>query len=136
MGKSRNDCGCRSKDPRCGSVSKCSDFNREDKCIDPINTSRRQSGRGRFLFPTDIKSLLVLIAEDDDENNRVSLVLDACPNHCFIEDARVIAVMDNTVVIRDCDKFRYVCIGCICEVVVDCDIILQELFEEHSLNRE
>jgi len=136
MGRERKNCGfeCGSKDSGCGCNSKDNNF------IDPINTSRRQSGRGRFLFPTDIRSLLILIAEDDDEENRASIVLDACANHCFIEDARIIAVTDNTVIIKEgnsCDaKFRYVCIGCICEVIVDCEILLQELFEEHSLNRE
>lgn len=104
------------------------------------NSRKRQYGKGRYTFPTDIKSLLILIAEDDDENNRASLVLDACSNHCFIEDARVIAVMDNTVVIKEgngCEgKFRFVSISCICEVIVDCDVILDELFEQHSYNRE
>jgi len=126
MSKARKNCGCDSK---------------QEVIIDPCNNNTsRQRGRGRFLFPTDIRSLLILIAEDDDPDNRVDIVLDACANHCFIEDARPIAVMDNTVVLREgegCDgKFRYVCIGCICEVIVDCDTILQELFEEHSLNRE
>ena len=77
----------------------------------------------------------ILIAEDEGDN-RVDIILDACSNHCLIEDARVIAVMDNTVVIRDCDSFRYVCLDCICEVIVDCDTILEELFEQHSYNQE
>ncbi len=97
-------------------------------------------GSRRFLFPTDIRKLLILVAEDDDEDNVVDIVLDACANHCFIEDARVIAVTDNTVILREgrgCDgRFRFVCIDCICEVIVDCDVILDELFEEHSFNRE
>ena len=125
-------CSCESKDP-------CSSF-KHSNFTDPINTSRRQYGRGRFTFATDIKSLLILIAEDDDENNRASLVLDACSEHCFIEDARIVAVMDNTVVIKDgngCDgKFRFICINCICEVIVNCDVIMDELFEQHSLIRE
>ncbi|MBC8060803.1 MAG: hypothetical protein H7Y18_09070 [Clostridiaceae bacterium] len=122
MSKSRKKCGCDSD------IS---------NIVDTSNNSRsRQSGRRRFMFPTDIRALLILVAEDDDEDNRVSIVLDACSNHCFIEDARVIAVMDNTVVIRDCDKFRFVCIGCICEVMVDCDVILDELFEQNSLSRD
>ncbi|MBC8062778.1 MAG: hypothetical protein H7Y18_19270 [Clostridiaceae bacterium] len=139
MARSRKSCGCGSKDSGCNSGCN-SDFSRDNNFVDPINTSRRQSRRGRFLFPTDIRSLLILIAEEDDDDNRASLVLDACTNHCFIEDARIIAVTDNTVIIKDgngCDsKFRYVCIGCICEVIVDCEVILEELFEEHSLNRE
>ena len=122
MRKDRKNCGCDIIDP-------CEDSRSRQ-------SGSRQSGRSRFLFPTDIKSLLILIAEDDDPENRATIILDACANHCFIEDARVIAVMDNTVVIRDCDKFRYVCIGCICEVIVDCDVLLSELFEEHSINRE
>ena len=122
MSKSRKKCGC--------------GIDSHD-ITDPCDKSRsKQYGRGKFLFPTDIKSLLILIAEDDDENNRASIVLDACSDHCFIEDARVIAVMDNTVVLRDCDKFRFIDICCICEVIVDCDVILDELFEQHSLNRD
>lgn len=87
---------------------------------------------GNFNFPTDIKKLLILMAEDECDN-RVDIVLDACPSHCFLEDAVIIAVMDNTVVVRDCESFRYICIDCICEVIVDCDTILEELFESHSL---
>ncbi|MBC8062889.1 MAG: hypothetical protein H7Y18_19845 [Clostridiaceae bacterium] len=114
-------CGCGSKD---------------DTTSDPCKTSRNISiDRRRSLFPTSIKSLLILIAEDDDDENRVDIVLDACSNHCFIEDARVIAVMDNTVVIKDDFNYRFVCISCICEVIVDCDTILEELFEENSFNR-
>ena len=109
-----------------------SDFNRNNSLIDPSSTSRRQFGRGRFLFPTDIKSLLILLAEDDCDNNRASIVLDACSQYCFIENARVIAVLDNTVVIKDCDKFRFIDICCICEVIVDCDVILSELFDQKS----
>ena len=103
--------------------------------IDSRDISRNKN-IARPLFPTNIKSLLILIAEDDDDENRVDIILDACPNHCFIEDARVVAVMDNTVVIKDDCNFRFVCIDCICEVIVNCDTILEELFEEHSLNRE
>jgi hypothetical protein len=115
----------------------CYNLPESGPCVSGCGGSRNGFySKGRDFFPTSIKSLLILIAEDDDEDNRVDIILDACANHCFIEDARVIAVMDNTVVIRDCDAFRYVCIDCICEVIVDCDTILEELFEEHSLNPE
>lgn len=100
-----------------------------------VNSCNNNYGKNKCFFPTNIKKLLILIAEDEDDNT-VDIVLDACSNHCFIEDAQVIAVMDNTVVIRDCDAFRFVCIDCICEVIVDCDTILDELFEEHSYNQE
>jgi hypothetical protein len=120
MIKSRRNCGCNSKDP---------------VVVVPVDIPRCRS-----LFPTDIKSLLILIAEDDDPDNRVDIVLDACEHHCFLEDVRPIAVMDNTVVVKDGDgcesKFRYICISCICEVIVDCDTILDELLEEHSINGE
>ena len=120
-----NGCGCGSKDP---------------SIISSGNFSGSRGLRGkRCFFPNNIRELLILIAEDEGDN-RVDIVLDACSNHCFIEDARVIAVTDNTVIIKEGDgcesKFRYVCIGCICEVIVDCDTILEELFEEHSYNRE
>lgn len=129
MSKSRKKSGC-----GCGCGSE------EVAIVDPGSISRnRNFRRGTSLFPTDIKKLLTLIAEDEGDN-RVDIVLDACSSECFIEDARVIAVTDNTVIIREgrgCDgKFRFVCIGCICEVIVDCDTILEELFEEHSFNRE
>jgi hypothetical protein len=133
MARSRRNCGCESKESECG--SRRSEFNRDNNFVDPINISRRQNERRRFPFPTDIKRLLILIAEDEG-NNRVDIVLDACANHCFIEDAKAIAVTDNTLIIRDGDKFRFVDICCICEVIVDCDAILDELFEQHSLNRE
>lgn len=127
MARSRRKCGCDSKDPV---VSKSL-----VNVVDPSNISRGN----RNFFPTDIKGLLILIAEDEGDN-RADIVLDACSNHCFIEDAKVIAVMDNTVIIKEgngCEgKFRYVCIDCICEVIVDCEAILMELFEEHSYNRE
>ncbi len=123
MGKTRKKCGC-----------ECNE--NDPVAVDPGTMSRsRDCSSGRFLFPTNIKKLLILVAEDD-EDNRVDIILDACANHCFIEDARVIAVMDNTVVIKDDCDFRFVCIDCICEVIVDCDTILDELFEEHSYNRE
>lgn len=129
MSKSRRKCGC-----DCGKSS--------DSCniIDPEESSRsRHCRRGKSFFPTDIKKLLILIAEDECDN-RVDIILDACSDHCLIEDAKVVAVTDNTVIVREgdgCDsKFRFICIGCICEVIVDCDTILEELFEEHSFNRE
>jgi hypothetical protein len=105
--------------------------------VDPVVKSRsREFGRGGVLFPRDIRSLLTLLAENDDEgNNRTSLVLDSCPNHCFLEDVEIIAVMDNTVVIRDCDKFSFVCIGCICEVIVDCENLLEGIFDERNNRR-
>ena len=95
----------------------------------------RNKNIGRPLFPINIKSLLMLVAEDDDDENRVDIILDACPNHCFIEDARVVAVMDNTVVIKDDYGFKFVCISCICEVIVTCDTLLNELFDEYSIRR-
>ena len=107
------------------------------------NSTSKQYGSKQYgsklLFPTDIKKLLILIAEDEGEK-RVNIVLDACSDYCFIEDARVIAVLDNTVVIKDSkgyeSKFRFVRIDCICEVIVGCDVILDELFEQRSYNRE
>ena len=118
MSKSRrkSGCGC-----GCGTES--------HEVIDPCTNSRSRE-KGRFKFPTDIRSLLVTLAENEEDNNRASLVLDSCPNHCFIEDAKIVAVMDNTVVIRDCDKFSFVCIGCICEVIVDCEGLMDGIFEQ------
>jgi len=101
--------------------------------IDPIDTCRNKSYvKGTSIFPSNIRELLILIAEGDDDDNRADIILDACSGHCFIEDARVIAVLDDTVVIKDGHNFRFVSIHCICEVIVDCETILEELFEEHS----
>ena len=120
MSKSRKKCGCGSD---------------HHDIIDPDDRECGREGR-RALLPTDIKSLLKLLADnDDDEKSRASIVLDACANHCFIEDAKIIAVMDNTVVVRECEKFRFVCIGCICEVIVECDVIMEDIFQERSNNR-
>ena len=118
----RKNCGC-----DCGSDNH-----------DIIDSDSRECGSEgrRGLFPTDIRRLLILLADnDDDQRSRACIVLDACANHCFIEDAKVIAVMDNTVVLRDCDKFRFVCIGCICEVIVECDVILEDIFQERTIGR-
>ena len=118
MGRERKNCGC-----SCGS-----DIH---ESIDPCDNSRRRS-----RFPMDIRSLLIALSEnEDDDARRATLILDACANHCLIEDARIIAVMDNTVVVRECDKFRFVCIGCICEVVVNCEALVEGIFEEREINR-
>ena len=115
MSRSKNDF-------RCGSDN--------NEISRPCNNSRR-----RNIFPTDIKGLLIILADNDDDRNRATLILDSCPNHCLIEDARIIAVMDNTVVVKDCDKFRYVCIGCICEVVVECQALVEGIFDDRNINR-
>jgi len=96
----------------------------------PFNNSRR-----RTIFPTDIKSLLIILADNDEDRNRATLILDSCPNHCLIEDAKIVAVLDNTVVVRDCGKFVFVCIGCICEVQIDCDTLLEGVFEDQRERR-
>ena len=136
MAKTRRDCGCGCKDNG-GSSRMMDPGNTVSPSMDLADINIRTSSRnfGRCFFPTNIKKLLALIAEDEGDN-RIDIVLDACANHCFIEDAKPIAVVDNTLILRDCDKFKFVCIDCICEVIVDCDTILEELFEQHSLGRE
>ena len=84
----------------------------------------------------DIRSLLIALSEnEDDDARRATLILDACANHCLIEDAEIIAVMNNTVVVREDGRFRFVCIGCICEVVVNCEALVEGIFEEREINR-
>ena len=125
MGRLRKNCGF-----DCG--SDCHDS------IDPCdNSGSREFGRGRrSRFPMDIRSLLIALAENEnDETSRATLILDSCPNHCLIEDAKIIAVMGNTVVIRECEKFVFVCIGCICEVKVCCDALIVGIFEERETSR-
>ena len=123
MSKSRKkrDCGCGSQNVT---------------IVDPKSISRNRScGREGALFTIDIKRLLIALAEDEDDENRVDIVLNACPSYCFIEDAEVIAVMDNTVVIREDNGFRFICISCICEVIAECDTIIDSLFDQDSFNR-
>jgi len=127
-------CGREINNDSCGGDTGREDTGRED-------TGRREGGRSnmngrrRNSFPTNIENLLALLAEDDD-NNRVTLILDACCEECVLENVRVIAVLDHTVVVRCHEQFEFICIGCICAVKVDCDDILDELLEANSRFRE
>ena len=122
MGRERKNCGCVSES--------------HDICDPSDNLESRKSGRGRAIFPRDIKSLLILISQnEDDDARRATIILDACANHCLIEDAIIIAVTDNTVVVREDGCFRFVCIGCICEVVVHCEALVEGIFEGREINR-
>ena len=111
----------------------CASDNHE-VCDPSDNLGSRKSGRA--IFPRDIKSLLILISQnEDDDTRRATIILDACPNHCLIEDAIIIAVTDNTVVVREDECFRFVCIGCICEVVTNCETLVEGIFEGREINR-
>ena len=123
MSRSRKNCSCGSE---------------KHDIIDPCDNSKsKEFGRGgSAIFPMDIKGLLISLSEnEDDDARRATLILDACANHCLIEDVEIIAVMCNTVVVRDCEKFRFVCIGCICEVVVECQALVEGIFDGRSFNR-
>ena len=122
MSRERKNCGCGSDN--------------HDVCDPSDNLGSRKPGRGRAIFPVDIKSLLILISEnEDDDARRATIILDACPNHCLIEDATIIAVTDNTVVVREDGCFRFICIGCICEVVTNCETLVEGIFEGREINR-
>ncbi len=112
MGRERKGCGC-------GDI------------IDPHDGFEDgEFGRRRGVFPRDIRTLLIALSENEDDNaRRATLIIDACINHCLIEDAIIIAVTDNTVVVRECEKFRFVCISCICEVLVNCEGLVEGIFD-------
>lgn len=77
-------------------------------------------------FPDNIRELLCLLV--DDENNRATIILNTCDD-CVQENVEIVAVIGNLAVFRCLDKFKFVDICCICEVIVDCETILDELFE-------
>lgn len=77
-------------------------------------------------FPDNIRDLLCLLV--DDENNRVTIILDTCDD-CVQENVEIVSVIGNLAVFRCHDKFKFVDIHCICEVIVDCETILNELLE-------
>lgn len=114
-----------------------------DSLIDPIG-SRRGYRRGRNVFPTDIKELLILLAEDENDYEIDIVLKSSCPGKCFICHADPVAVMDNTLVIREsseernigCGKFTYIDISCICTVSFKCEALLDELFEAHNISGE
>ena len=121
---------------------------KNDSLIDPISNSigmyRRGHRKGRNVFPIDIKELLILLAEDENENEIDIVLKSSCPDYCIIKNADPIAVMDNTLVIREfdenchkgCGKFRYIDICCICTVSFRCEALLDELFETHNISCE
>ncbi len=77
-------------------------------------------------FPDNIRDLLCLLV--DDENNRATIILSTCDD-CVQENVEVVSVIGNLAVFRCHDKFKFVDIHCICEVIVDCETILNELLE-------
>jgi hypothetical protein len=83
-------------------------------------------------FPDNIKDLLCLLANDDE--NKVTVIIDACED-CILEDVEIVAVIGDLAVFRCHDKFKFVDIHCICEVIVDCDTILDEVLDTHNCHR-
>ncbi|MDD3705499.1 MAG: hypothetical protein PHC45_05500 [Clostridiaceae bacterium] len=80
-------------------------------------------------FPDNIRDLLCLLA--DNEDNRATIILNTCDD-CVQENVEVVAVIGNLAVLRCHDKFKFVDIHCICEIIVDCETILSELLESKS----
>ncbi|MFZ5352729.1 MAG: hypothetical protein ACOZCL_08395 [Bacillota bacterium] len=80
-------------------------------------------------FPDNIKDLLCMLAKEDDV--RVTIVLDTCED-CILENVEIVAVIGHLAVFRCHDKFKFVDIRCICEVIVDCDVILDEILDNSS----
>lgn len=83
-------------------------------------------------FPDSIRDLLCLLADDDE--NRVTVVIDACED-CILENVEIVSVIGDLAVFRCHDKFKFVKICCICEVIVDCETILEEVLETHTCHR-
>lgn len=77
-------------------------------------------------FPDNIKDLLCMLV--NEEGARVTIVLNACED-CIMENIEIVAVIGHLAVFRCHDKFKFVDIKCICEVIVDCDTILNEILE-------
>jgi hypothetical protein len=90
---------------------------------------RHHERKGLRNFPDNIKDLLCLLANDDE--NRVTIVIDACED-CIIENVEIVAVIGELAVFRCHDKFKFIDICCICEVIVDCDTILDEVLDVHN----
>jgi hypothetical protein len=83
-------------------------------------------------FPDSIRDLLCLLANDDD--NKVTVVIDACED-CILENVEIVSVIGELAVFRCHDKFKFVRICCICEVIVDCETILDEVLDSHNCRR-
>ena len=115
-------------------------YRRDEYGSESVGGSRKIYGRGRNLFPVDIKELLILLAEDEGENEICITLKSSCPDYCYLENVDPIAVMDNTLVIREsnrgCGKFTYIDICCICEVSFKREALLDELFEAHNISGE
>lgn len=80
-------------------------------------------------FPDNIRDLLCLLADNDD--NRATIILNTCDD-CVQENVEVVSVIGHLAVFRCHDKFKFVDICCICEVIVDCETILNELLESKN----
>ena len=109
-------------------IDECCD--EEDFCCEPEPCKRKSVS---CALPANIRELLCLLAEDDCDENSATLVLDTCCEcECVLEDVEIVAVFDDTVIVRCNDEFSYINICCICVVKVDCDDILDELLESCS----
>ncbi len=87
----------------------------------------------RNTIPTNIKELLILLADDEGENDIDIVLKSNCPGNCFIQNANIIAVFDTTLVIRGSEcTLRYIDIRCICTVSFKCSFLLDKLFEVHN----
>lgn len=102
-------------------------------CTNEVGVDRGNLRRG--FFPKSIRDLLILLAEEDDDNRVTIIIGGGFGEESILEDVRIIAVLDNTLVANCHDMFRFIDICCICQVIVDCHTILGELFEMHNVNR-
>jgi hypothetical protein len=93
---------------------------------------------GKNTIPIDIKELLILLADDEGDNDIDIVLKSSCTDNCFIKNAIPVAVLDNTLVLRESEgcegKFRYIDICCICTVSFKCSVLSDKLFEAHNIS--
>lgn len=80
-------------------------------------------------FPDNIRDLLCLLVDGD--NNTATIILNTCDD-CVQENVEIVSVIGDLAIFRCHDKFKFVDIRCICEVIVDCETILGELLEANN----
>lgn len=77
-------------------------------------------------FPSNVKDLLCLVAKD--ESNRLTLILNTYEDS-ILEDVCLVGVIGCFAIFKYHKKLKFVKIDCICTVIVDSDIFLDELID-------
>ncbi len=82
-------------------------------------------------FPDNIRDLLLLLTKNS--GSKVTLILNTYED-CIVENVSLYGVLGSLVLIKCNDKFKFIKIDCICSVIVNCEIILNELLESSTCN--